>query len=351
MRTAIVYSAKYLEHKTGISHPEKPQRLKVIMNGIMRKNLPNNSRVTLIEPRYASLDELQLVHTREYIDRVRLICELGGGLVGDETPVSRESFEVSRLAVGGVIKAVQEVMSGNFNNAFALVRPPGHHAGPNYSMGFCIFNNVALAAKYLIERYGFKRILIFDIDAHHGNGTQEIFFDTRNILYVSIHEDPIDFPGTGFVWEVGVNEGEGCTVNIPLPFGSGDPPYWKAFKTIVLPVINQYRPQFILISAGFDGYYRDNVSELALSAFIYPKLFQTMLEISHRLCNGRLVAVLEGGYNLWFLKKIVAACIFKMAGLDIRVKDRRPPINIDAQKGADKIIRNIKRIQSRYWSL
>jgi len=351
MRTAIIYSHKYLEHKARGEYPERPERLIAIMSGIRESHLLENNNIVLIKPKYASIEDLQLVHSREHINRVRVICETEGGLIGEETPVSERSFEVAMLAAGGAIEAARVIVSGEYNSAFALVRPPGHHAGPNYSLGFCIFNNVALAAKYLIERHHLNRILVLDIDAHSGNGTQEIFYDTSSVLYISIHEDPTDFPETGFIWDIGADEGRGYTVNIPLPYGSGDPAYWRAFKTIVLPIIEQYRPQIILISAGFDGYYRDNISELALSAQIYLKIFQETIRLARKLCYGRLAAILEGGYNLWFLKRIVAAYIGKMAGVDIRVRDKRPPINLEAQKEADKIIEVVRRVQSRYWSL
>ena len=351
MRTAIIYSQRYLEHKTEGDHPERPQRLMAIMDGIRRSRLLEDERIRLIEPDYASLEDLGLVHTEEHIRVIRRLCDAGGGLISEETPVSKESFEVARLAAGGAIGAVQKVISGNFRSAFALVRPPGHHAGPNYSLGFCVFNNVALAAKHLIKHYGLRRILILDIDAHHGNGTQEVFYDTSEVLYISIHEDPTDFPGTGFAREVGVDEGDGYTVNIPLPYGSGDPAYWKALKKIVLPIIEQYRPQFMLISAGFDGYYMDNVSELCLSAYMYPKVFQVTLDLARELCDGRLVAVLEGGYSLHFLRRVVAACIAKMAGITIRMREKRPPINYEAEKEAEKVIGVVRKIQLKYWSL
>lgn len=351
MRTAIIYSQKYLDHKTGSNHPERPQRLISIMNGIKKSKLMEHKEISFVKPYLASLEDLQLVHTQKYINKIKLICQRGGGLIDEETRVSKETFEVAKLAVGGAIKAVKEVISENFDNAFALIRPPGHHAGPNYSLGFCIFNNVALAAKYLIANQGLNRILILDIDAHHGNGTQEIFYDTSNVLYISIHEDPTEFPGAGFADEVGTDDGRGYTVNVPLPYGSSDPAYWKAFKKIVLPIAKQYNPQFILVSAGFDGYYRDVVSDLALSAYIYPKIFQAILDLAHKSCDDKMVAVLEGGYNLWFLKRIVATCIAKMAGISLKVKDRRPFISFETEKEANKMIEVVRRIQSRYWSL
>lgn len=351
MVTAIIYSPKCLEHKTWNKHPERPQRLVAIMNGIERSGLLNSDSIRVIRPEPASIEYLRLVHKSEYIERVKSLCESGGGLLDEETQVSKESFEAARAAAGGAIEAVRGVMSGKFANAFAIIRPPGHHAGPARSEGFCIFNNAAIAAKYLIEEWGLKRIIILDIDAHHGNGTQEVFYDDSSVLYMSIHEEPIEFPRTGFIWEIGRGEGRGYTVNIPLPYGSGDPAFWKSLKTIILPIATQYKPQFMLVSAGFDGYYRDWIADLALSAYIYPKIFQSILDFTYKVCDGRMVAILEGGYNIWLLRRVVAACVAKMAGLTIKFKDKRPPINLLAQKEAEKVIRNVKRIQSRYWSL
>ncbi|MCX8170570.1 MAG: histone deacetylase [Candidatus Bathyarchaeota archaeon] len=350
MKTAIIYSPIYLDHKTGKDHPEKPQRLTAIIGGIIGEERLKD-KIAFVEPKALDINELLLVHAKEYIEKVKHICDSGGGLINDETPLSRESFNVARLAAGGAVKAVEKVISGDFNNSFVLARPPGHHAGPKYGLGFCIFNNVALAAKYLIERKGLRRVLVLDIDAHHGNGTQDIFYDTNEVLYVSIHEDPSDFPKTGFIWEVGVEEGRGYTVNIPLPYGSGDPAFWRALKTIVLPISKQYKPQFILVSAGFDGYYKDPISDLLLSAHIYPRIFQEILNLASELCDGRLVAVLEGGYNLYFLRRAVRSCVARMAGVDLKIRDERPPINLKAQKEANKIIEVVRKVQSRYWSL
>lgn len=351
MVTAIIYSPKCLEHKTGNQHPERPQRLMAIVNGIEKSGLLNNNNIKVVRPEPASIEDLKLVHESEYIERVKSICESGGGLLDEETQVSRESFEAARAAAGGALEAVRGVISGEFANAFAIVRPPGHHAGPARSEGFCIFNNAAIAAKYLIRDWGLKRIIILDIDAHHGNGTQELFYDDSSVLYISIHEEPIEFPRTGFIWEVGEGEGRGYTINIPLPYGSGDPSFWKSLKTIVLPIAAQYKPQFMLVSAGFDGYYRDYIADLSLSAYIYPRIFQLILDFAYRVCDGRMAAILEGGYNIWLLRRVVVACVAKMAGLTIKIKDKRPPINLLAQKEAEKVIRNVRRIQSRYWSL
>jgi len=352
-RTAIIYSPKYLDHDPGSNHPESPRRLKAIIEGIEQNALLENENCSLIKPRLASRKDLELVHRSEYINFVEQFSKSGGGILDEETEtvVSRESFDVARLAVGGVMEAVDKVMTGEFQNAFVLVRPPGHHAGPSSALGFCIFNNVASAAVYLLQNFNLDRVLILDIDSHHGNGTQEIFYAINEVLYLSLHEDPTEFPGRGFIDETGEGKGLGYTVNIPFPFRTGDPAYLKTMKTIVAPIVRQYKPQILLVSAGFDGYYRDTIGELSLSAYIYPKVFQMILDLAHHICEDRVIAVLEGGYRFRFLKKIVPAIIAQMAGLKTRIRDDRPFLNLYAQREAEKIVETAIRVQSGFWTL
>jgi len=352
-KTGIIYSQKYLLHKIGDGHPESPMRLKAAMRGIEKARLLENERCILIEPRAASLDELRLIHSSSYIGMIKEFCERGGGILDEAegTVVSPESFTVACLAAGGAIKAAYMVMEGKLRNAFVLSRPPGHHASFNHALGFCIFNNVALAAGHLIDKFSLKRILILDLDSHHGNGTQRIFYDTDEVLYISLHEDPSEFPGEGFIHEVGKGRGLGYTVNIPLPFGTTDPAYWKAIKSIVIPIIRHYRPEFIFVSAGFDGYFRDNVGELSLSAYIYPKVFREVMNLAHAYSRDRIVAVLEGGYRYRFMKKIIPPIISLMAGVEGRIRDDRPLFNVEANKMAEKVIEEVKETHSRFWTL
>jgi len=352
-KTGIIFSQEYLLHKTGDNHPESPTRLRAIMRGIKQAHLLENKRCILIKPRTASLDELKAVHSSSYINMIREFCRSGGGILDEETEtaVSKESFAVARLAAGGAIKAANMVMKGKLRNAFVISRPPGHHAGHSHNSGFCIFNNVALAAKSLLDDFSLKRILILDVDAHHGNGTQEIFYDTDEVLYISLHEDPSEFPKSGFIHEVGKGKGTGYTVNIPLPFGTTDSAYWKAVKSIVMPIIRHYEPEFILVSAGFDGYFRDPLSELSLSAYIYLKIFQVIIDLAHIFCGDRLVAVLEGGYRSRFLRNIVPAVISRMACVESKIRDDRPPFSIESQKAAEKIVKEVRETQSRFWNL
>jgi len=258
---------------------------------------------------------------------------------------------VALLAVGGAVKAVDLVMAGKFRNAFALVRPPGHHAGPYYALGFCIFNNTAVAAAHLLRHFNLERILILDVDAHHGNGTQEIFYDSDKVLYVSLHQDPVEFPGTGFVDEVGEGKGLGYTVNVPFPFRINDQIYFKAFNQIAVPIIQQYEPQFILVSAGFDNHYTDPVASLSLSTLSYVKIFGKISELASKFCAGKLVAILEGGYSLRFLGRMAVSVIARMAEVPYFIKDRRPLVGLRIRKRAERIIEEVKRGQSSFWDM
>jgi acetoin utilization deacetylase AcuC-like enzyme len=242
------------------------------------------------------------------------------------------------------------VAKHEFTNSFAIVRPPGHHATRFYGLGFCIFNNVAVAAKHLLQNFKLKRVLIFDIDSHHGNGTQEVFYRTDKVLYTSLHENPRDFPGTGFTKEVGEDQGTGYTVNIPLPFGTTDQVYLKAWKEIVEPIARQYRPQFILVSAGLDCHYADPIGRLSLSTLCYDKIFDSIVKIASETCNGRLAMVLEGGYNLGYIGKIAVAAIAKMSGSKHKINAEFRPENTARDRG-EMLVRNVKKVQRRYWSL
>ena len=353
--TALIFTPKYYKHKTGPRHPETPMRLKAIIREL--RGLDPHlvaGRLKKVTPNAVDIEDLELVHTKEHVQLVKRVCEQGGGLLDlGDTVVSPESFEVARLAVGGAKKAVDLVSSGKVKNAFALIRPPGHHAGPYYAMGFCLFNNVAIAASYLIKDLGFKRILIIDVDAHHGNGTQEIFYNSKKVLYVSLHEDPQEFPGVGFLDEVGEGDGLGYNVNIPLPFGTGDKEYLQAFDSIVAPIARQYTPQFILASVGYDGYFKDPVAKLNLSASCYSAIFERVLNLASTHCENRFVALLEGGYNIRQLGKLAVSTIAKMAAFPYSTKnaDRARPSDLKAEKYARKVIETVKEAQSAFWSL
>jgi len=352
MNTAVVYSPRYLDHDTGPDHPETPNRLRVIIQELTRSSLQKTSKCSILPPKPAKLKDLELVHEPDYIELVRRSCATGGGLLDlGDTVVGAESYEVAFLAVGGVLDAVNLVVNGKARNAFALVRPPGHHAGPYYALGFCLFNNVAIAAAHLLRRLSFNRVLVLDIDAHHGNGTQEIFYETDKVLYVSLHQDPRGFPGTGFMDETGEGGGLGYTVNVPFPLRVDDRLYQEGFDRIAAPIIQQYKPQFILVSAGFDGHYTDPVGGLSLSVQGYSEVFSKVLNLASQLCEGRVVATLEGGYSLSFLGKMVTSAIAKMAEIPYKVRDNSPLAHSRTRKNAEQIISDVRRIQSSFWQL
>lgn len=351
-KTAIIYSQKYLDHDPGRGHPESPRRLRVIIDELNRNDLFKKRNCTLVEPKSANIKEVQLVHKSDHIQLVKESSERGGGLLDlGDTVVGPKSFEVALLAVGGTLKAVDLVMAEKFQNAFALVRPPGHHAGPYYAMGFCLFNNIAIAAAHLLKNFNLDRVLILDIDSHHGNGTQEIFYQTKKVLYISLHHDPRGFPGTGFVDETGKGEGLGYNVNIPFPFRIDDQTYLQAIDQIVIPIVSQFKPQFILVSAGFDGHYTDPVGGLSLSASGYLETFRKTLNLASRFCEGKLVTVLEGGYGLNFLGKIITAVVAEMAGTPYPIQDKGPVASSVLRKKAEKVIREVRKIQSSFWNL
>jgi acetoin utilization deacetylase AcuC-like enzyme len=277
-------------------------------------------------PRSATNEELASVHTPEllaYLER------LNGrqAQIDPDTQVSPDSVDAARLAVGASVQAVEEVMKGRARNAFALVRPPGHHAEPGRAMGFCLFNNVAVAAE-AGRRLGAERVLVLDWDVHHGNGTQAAFWGRRDVMYQSVHQYPY-YPGTGAAPEVGVGEGEGYTLNVGLPGGNSDADYGMLFEELFLPVAEAYRPQLILVSAGFDPHQHDPIGGMDLTERGFAAMCSAMKSLSERVCDGRLVLLLEGGYSLEGLSQSVHACVEVLAGR----KDSFPtgPTHADAK--------------------
>jgi len=352
MNTAIYYSPEFLEHDTGPDHPETADRLRVVVDELSRSGLLKSEKCAYVEPKLANRADLELVHEAEYINLVEKMCAVGGGVLDlGDTVVSSRSCKTATLSVGALKEAVNAVVEGKTKNAFALVRPPGHHAGAYYALGFCLFNNVAVAAAHLLNRLDFSRVLILDVDAHHGNGTQDIFYNTDQVLYISLHQDSSGFPGTGFVDEIGEDKGLGYTVNVPLPFKSDDSAFQRALDEIAIPIANQYKPQVMLVSAGFDGHYTDPVGDLSLSMKGYEEIFTKIVGLAETLCEGRLVVSLEGGYSLRFLGKMVTSAIAKMAHAQYVVRDKRPVGHPQVLRKAAQIVRDVKRIHSVYWRL
>ncbi|MBS7632021.1 histone deacetylase [Candidatus Bathyarchaeota archaeon] len=351
-KTAVIFSPVYYRHNPGKSHPESARRLHAIVKELAKKEAAAQKNWNFVKPEMASVEDVELVHGIEYIKLVEAVCRSGGGLLDlEDTVVSPESYKVALYAVGGALKAVKLVLKCDFQNAFALVRPPGHHASKYRACGFCLFNNVAIAAKYLIQKCDFKRVLILDVDAHHGNGTQEIFYETSKVLYISLHEDPYGFPGTGFAGEVGEGEGEGYNVNVPLPFMTADDVYLRAAKEIVEPIVAQYDPQFVLVSAGFDGHFSDPVGNLSLSESCYQKVFELIVNLTSKTACGRLVSILEGGYNARFLGKNVAIALAAIDGVSCNIHSKFRKSSRSVKKRGEKVIEEVRKIQKKYWAI
>ena len=352
VKTAVVFSPVFYKHNPGKGHPESARRLKAIVEETEKIKIQSDASLQFVQPERASIEAVELVHAIEYIRLVEAVCRTGGGpLDPQDTVTSPDSFEVARYAVGGTLKAVNLVMKKKFENAFALIRPPGHHAGKFRALGFCIFNNVAIAAQYLIEKLELKKVLILDVDAHHGNGTQEKFYETNKVLYISLHEDPTDFPGTGFTKEVGKGEGLGYNVNIPLPYGTSDQTYLRAVKEIVTPIVCEYKPEFMLVSAGFDSHYKDPVGNLSLSALCIDQIYETIMNLASRIHGKKLVCVLEGGYNPKSIGKLAVTAIARMSETPLEVEDRVPTTRKNTELRGEWVIKEVKEVQRAFWSI
>jgi len=294
-KTGLVYHPDFLKHVTGREHPENPQRLKAILSGLERSGLL--SKLQKIEARHSTLEWIERVHSKNYIQEIQSAGLKGAVLLDADTMVGPDSYNVALLAVSGVLAACDAVLAGKVRNSFCAVRPPGHHAEENKAMGFCLFNNVAIAARYLQGEHGLKKILIVDWDVHHGNGTQKSFYQDDTVYYFSIHQYP-HYPGTGREEEEGEGLGRGFTLNVPMCAGSGDLEYKEVFDMIFYPEALRFKPDFVLISAGFDGHRDDPLSDLRLTEKGYQRMTEVVMDLAYECCQGKVVSVLEGGYNL-----------------------------------------------------
>jgi acetoin utilization deacetylase AcuC-like enzyme len=294
MTTAYVYDPIYLEHDLR-GHPEHAGRLRHILALLDKEEMLQ--QLEQLAPRAATLGELTRVHTPQLVQQVRRTAEAGGGHMDPDTYVSRRSYDAALMAAGGVVRAVEAVWSGEIGNAFALVRPPGHHATPTRSMGFCLFNNVAVAAQAALAQDGVERVLIVDFDVHHGNGTEEIFAGCADVLYVSTHQYPF-YPGTGDWSEMGHGAGMGTVLDVPLPPGVGDAGYAQIVEDLIWPLAERFQPDFLLVSAGYDAHWNDPLAQMELSLAGYAHVVHELVDMAMQLCDGRIVFALEGGYQV-----------------------------------------------------
>ncbi|MDP6483672.1 MAG: histone deacetylase [Nitrospinota bacterium] len=311
-KTAFVYHPDTVLHNAGPMHPERPDRVRAIVTHLEGTGLLND--LLRIEPGPADEAWITRVHPPEYVRLIEKAASEAPAALDADTRVSKESFRVARLAVGGALAAVDAVMEGKAKNAFPAVRPPGHHASAARAMGFCLLNNIAVAARCVQDKYGLKRVLIVDWDVHHGNGTQDIFYADPSVLYFSTHQYP-HYPGTGSEGETGEGPGKGFTVNAPLPAGAGDEEVIQAFREKLVPAAGKFQPEFVLISAGFDGHERDPLAGLRLTEVGFAELTRIVMEIAGKSAKGRVVSLLEGGYDLEGLSRSVEAHLRALAGL------------------------------------
>ena len=304
-RTGLLYDERFLNHLTGSYHPESPARLTAIFDGLKEAGiLPKLKLVSAIP---AELKWIEAIHDKAYIDRFKEQC-LSGADTFDypDNQMCPKTYDTALLAVGGIIEIIRQVMSGEIDNAFCAVRPPGHHAECNLAMGFCYFANVAIATNYLLSQWNIERVGIIDFDVHHGNGTQHLTEEDPRIFYYSIHEHPsFSFPGTGRIFEKGVGNGKGFCRNFPVLPGQGDEEYQKLIENDLIPVFDQYKPQFLLISAGFDAHMDDVMSGVKLSTAGYSWMMEKIMDLAEKYADGKIVSVLEGGYSLARLPELV----------------------------------------------
>ncbi len=314
-RTGFVYDDCYLRHDTGGYHPECPERLSATIKWLESSGLlPQLARLPAVR---ADQRWIEAVHNIHYIIRFEEACNFGlSEFEHPDNAICRETYEVAYYAVGGVLQALTAVMAGEVDNAFCAVRPPGHHAEVDKPMGFCYFNNVAIGARYLQQKHGVGRVAIIDFDVHHGNGTQHIFDQDPTVFYYSIHEHPsFAYPGTGREFEKGSGPGQGYTVNSPVLPGRGDEDYRRLMTQDMVPAVKRFDPEFIIVSAGFDAHVSDMMSGVNLSTDGYDFITEMLVNLAERCCGGRMVSVLEGGYNLDVLPLLIENHLKIMAGL------------------------------------
>ena len=313
-RTGFAYDPICLRHDPGRAHPERSARLTATMERLARESWFAELVSVAAEP--CPAEWLEAIHAPDYVARAEEVCRSGGPYLDvPDVGVSRESFDVARIAAGAGLALADRLMAGEIDNGFSLARPPGHHAERSLALGFCLFNNAAILARYLQHRHGLEKILILDWDVHHGNGTQHAFEEDPTVLYASLHQYPF-YPGTGAASEEGAGRGKGATINCPMPAGARDALYVEAFRTRILPAIDRFKPDAVLVSAGFDAHAEDPLAAVELTTGCYRWMSERVLEAADRHAGGRVVSLLEGGYSLEALPECVAVHLECLAGAD-----------------------------------
>jgi acetoin utilization deacetylase AcuC-like enzyme len=343
-KTGIVRDHRFMNHQMGPYHPESPRRLEVIYDMLEEPDMRGNFRDVPV--REAKRDELLRVHSTDYVETLAHTQGKEYTYLDPDTQTSSGSYEAALLAAGGLCEAISMVVSGALDNAFALVRPPGHHAERNCAMGFCLFNNVAVGARYAQASLNLKKILVIDWDLHHGNGTQHSFEEDPSILYFSTHQYPY-YPGSGAFQQVGRGRGEGFTVNIPLSVGCGDGEYVAIFERILNPIAREFGPELVLVSAGFDIYQGDPLGGMEVTPRGFAALMRTILDAAATVCGGKVVVTLEGGYDLKGLRDSVKAVLMELAGLSETSKEEF--MALARPNRLDPVLHRAIQIQGSFW--
>jgi acetoin utilization deacetylase AcuC-like enzyme len=343
-QTGIVKDDKYLNHCIGEDHPECPQRLEVLYS--MLEDPEMAGRFKEVSARSATKEELLRVHTPQYLAQLEATEGTAFTSLDTDTGTCALSHEAALLAAGGLCRAVALVFSGELDNAFALVRPPGHHAERFCAKGFCLYNNIAIAAKFAQDQLGLQRVLIVDWDLHHGNGTQHCFEQDPSVLYFSVHQRRT-FPGSGKFREAGKGDGKGYTVNLPLPAGCGDGDYLLLLERILKPVALAFSPEIVLVSAGFDIHFADSLGSMTVTTQGFAGLTRSIMEIAESCCEGKLIMTLEGGYNLEALRDSVKAVLLELAGIT-RTDTATLLATLDGRK-IRRVLRKAWRVHQRHW--
>jgi acetoin utilization deacetylase AcuC-like enzyme len=338
MTTAFVTDSRFAAH-TLEGHPEHAGRLTAIQKALQEAQLTRH--FLMVDATPVTETQMQAVHTPVYLEQLAATAQQPGVMFGLDTYVLPESYAIARLAAGGLLRVVDAVMTEAAHNGLAAIRPPGHHATPDMGMGFCLLNNIAIAARCAQQTYDLRQVMIVDFDVHHGNGTQDVFYADPSVLYVSTHQFPL-YPGTGSVQETGTGAGQGYTLNIPLPPGVGDGGYKQVFDEIVDPVARRYKPQLLLVSVGFDAHWADPLANMHLSLTGYDSLVRKLIELANEVCDGRIVFVLEGGYNLQVLSHGWANIARALLGQS-EVADPLGAAQV-RERSVDNIIRVIKQL-------
>ncbi len=352
-KTAILKTDLFLEHDPGFGHPESPERLKVIYELLDKEEINRN----FIFPNFDPAEEKQIlaIHNEDIVERAKSTDGKTYDLLDQDTTTSKKSYKAAKLAAGAAIKGVDLLIEGKVDNCLALVRPPGHHAESDKSMGFCIFNNVAIAAQHAIDKYGLKKILILDLDVHHGNGTQHSFYESDQVLFISAHQYPF-YPGTGSINENGKGKGKGYTINIPMSPGMGDVDYASVVNEIVAPIAKEFEPEIIMVSSGFDTYVNDPIGSMEVTSNGFSYLTRKIVKLAEETCDGKLFVILEGGYDMdgqregsfAMLSELLGASV--ECGLNVRLEESMYNY-LEIKREKSPLVTEVVEVAKKYWKM